>query len=187
MAHVLRWCCRQDQRCHHPGPSRCVGVHGPRTSWRGGRDHPLELPAVSHLVEARSGPGGGQHHRSEAFLADERHRPGVGGLGGRSGLPRRGRERHHRERCRRRRGAGRASGREQDHHHGRLPYGSGSDACVCEQPQAGHVRVWREASPHRVRGRGPRSGSGRGGGLGVSLDWPIMCARVAALRPARGL
>ena len=59
-------------------------------------DHPLEFPAVPHLVEARSGPGGGQHHRSEAFLADERHRSGVGGTGGRSGLPRGGRERHHR-------------------------------------------------------------------------------------------
>ena len=66
---------------------RVLRLHAARAGRRGGRDHPVELPAADGGVEDRPGAGHRLHHRAEARRGHAAHRAAPGELALEAGFP----------------------------------------------------------------------------------------------------
>ncbi len=67
---LLRRIRRQNSRQHDPDSWQSSLLHPPRTDWRGGPDHPMELSDSDDGLEVGAGASGRLHDRDEAGRAN---------------------------------------------------------------------------------------------------------------------
>ena len=171
-------CRRRSSRSRYPTHS--YNFVAARAGRRLRRDHPVELPARDGGLEARAGARDGQHLRPEAGVEHAAHGSQAGRDPRRDGPAQGRRERHHRRRGERRRGAGVAPRRRQGRLHG-LDGGRAPDhAARLEHDQEGDARAGRQVAEHRLRRRrhGRRRSTARSGRRSST--------RARSASPARG-
>ena len=164
----------------HPGRRRGPGGGGPAPDRRGGRHHPVELPADPGLLEDRPGPAGRQHAGAQAVPVHPAVHPQDHRAPARRGAP--GRAQRGQRRRRARRLDDRPPGAPQGQLHRVDRDGQEGGHLGRPRPQAGHLGAGRQRPGHRAGRRRPVRGGQGHLRRGVQQQRPGVLGHQAGLR-----